>query len=188
VRQLCGWLPVVMFVAGCSGGGIPTAPSSVSVPVPPGSQSALAGSSHAVDDGNWSPWYLPWYLPQAGAAPGERLGVNSLVTATVEANDICVPGLRFIWDARASCRRFSVSVESAGTLHVFLRWDPGAPDFDLSLAGDVVLVRPDGRFQSSEWHQIEVDVWGRVEPGEYAVLVMGYVPASLPFLLRTEFP
>jgi hypothetical protein len=97
-----------------------------------------------------------------------------------------VPDLRWVWDARASCKRFVVSVPSDGQLDAFLRWDGSAPGFDPSLAGDVVLVAPDGRFATSGWQHTDEHISVLVQPGDYGVLVMSYVPASLPFQIRTE--
>jgi hypothetical protein len=70
---------------------------------------------------------------------------------------------------------------------VFLRWDAAASGFDPALAGEVVLVAPDGRFTASGWQHIEEDTFARVQPGNYGLLVMAYVPASLPFQMRTAF-
>jgi len=56
-----------------------------------------------------------------------------------------------------------------------------------SLSGDVVVVAPDGHFASSDWTHEDEQLWVSVQPGGYAVLVMSYVPASLPFQISTEF-
>ena len=126
-------------------------------------------------DGNWLPWY--WRAWQPGT--GEPLNPGATIDAVVEANDVCVFNLRAVWDARSSCRRYLVSVPSAGRLRAWLRWDTSAPGFDESLAGGVVFVARDGRFASSDWQRSELDVCARVEPGDYTVLVITYVPASL---------
>jgi hypothetical protein len=135
-------------------------------------------------DGNWSPWYFFAWQWQSGL--GEPLVLDRTVDAIVEVNDLCVPGLRSTWDARSSCKRFVVSVPSDGGLHAFVRWDTSAPGFDPSLSGDVVLVAPDGRFTASGWQHAEEHIYGLVQPGDYGVLVMSYVPANLPFQIRTE--
>jgi hypothetical protein len=108
------------------------------------------------------------------------------VDSTVDVNDLCVPDLRFVWDARASCKRFVVSVSNSGWLDASLLWDPTAPGFDASLSGDVVLVAPDGRFADSDWQHTEEHISVSVEPGDYGVLVMSYVPASVPFQIRIQ--
>jgi hypothetical protein len=134
-------------------------------------------------DGNWSPWFFRSWQPGIG----EPLGPNATIDAVVAANDICVSNLRVVWDARSSCKRFLVSMPSEGRLQAFLSWDAAAPGFDESLAGEVVLVANAGRFAASDWQRTELDIWALVQPGDYTVLVMTYVPVSLPFRLRTEF-
>ena len=74
-----------------------------------------------------------------------------------------------------------------GWLNAFLLWDIAARGFDPSLAGEVVLVAPSGYFAASDWKNTDAHVFARVQPGNYGVLVMSYVPASLPFQISTEF-
>jgi hypothetical protein len=109
-----------------------------------------------------------------------------VVDSVVEVNDLCVSHIRSTWDARTSCKRFTVTITSIGWLDAFLRWDSSAPGFDPSLSGDVVLVAPSGRFTASDWRHTEEHVFALVEPGDYGVLVMSYVPVSLPFQIKVE--
>jgi hypothetical protein len=133
-------------------------------------------------NGHW----LPWFFSQWQPGVGEPFHLGERADSTVDVNDLCVSNLRSTWDARASCKRFTVSVRSDGWLAAFLRWDPSAPGFDPSLSGDVVLVAPDGRFAASDWQHTEESIDALVHPGEYGVLVMSYVPATLPFQIRVE--
>jgi hypothetical protein len=178
MRKLFGWLSLALLAAGCGANGLPMSPSS---------RSAATGVSglHSLEvaGGDWSPWFFRSWVPGIGAP----LGPNATIDGVVEGNDVCVSNLRSVWDARSSCSRFLVTVPSEGRLQAFLRWDASAPAFDESLAGEVVLVAADGRFASSDWQRAEVDVGARVQPGNYTVLVITYVPLSMPFQLRTEF-
>ena len=56
-----------------------------------------------------------------------------------------------------------------------------------SLSGGMVIVAPDGRFAASDWTHTEEQVNVLLRRGDYGVLVMNYVPARLPFQIRTEF-
>ena len=78
-------------------------------------------------------------------------------------------------------------MSSHGRLDVYLHWDVSAPGYIPVLSGDVVVVAPDGRFAASDWTHSDEHVWVLLRPGEYGVLVMTYVPASLPFQVNTEF-
>jgi hypothetical protein len=78
-----------------------------------------------------------------------------------------------------------VEVSSPGRLDAALRWDDAAPGFDLTLAGEVVLVAPSGRFASSDWQLPDPHVFAVVEPGEYDLLVISYVQTNQPFQLTT---
>jgi hypothetical protein len=49
-----------------------------------------------------------------------------------------------------------------------------------------VLVAPSGRFTASDWRHTEERISALVEPGDYGVLVMSYVPVSLPFQIKVE--
>ena len=174
MRQWLVWLPVLVFTCGC-GSNSPVAPT----PTP---TAPVAGASSRPEQ-NWSPWIFPQW--QAGT--GERLALDTTVSSTVTAGDICVFNLRFVWDRRASCKRFIVSAPVEGRLDVFLRWDPSAPGFDPTLIGDAVLIAPDGRFNASPSLQVDEHTWALVDPGSYGVLVMSYVDTNLPFQIRTEF-
>ena len=65
-------------------------------------------------------------------------------------------------------------------------WDASAPGFNESLAGEVVLVAPDGRMASSSWQHVEEQISAFVQTGNYGVLVFTYVPVSLPFQIKLE--
>jgi hypothetical protein len=176
-----GWVSLMVFTWGCSSNYLPLAPTTSSSVdsgrfVGPG-QSSLSPQSA---DG-WSPWI--WHDWQPGI--GDPLVSGARVDAFVEADDVCVANLRSVWDARASCRRYVVTVSTPGRLDASLLWDSGASGFDLSLAGEVVLVAPSGRFASSSWQEVAPQVFALVEPGSYGLLVISYVPASLPFQLIT---
>jgi len=173
MRLLFGWL-VVVLASGCSSNLAlsPTAPSIQSTATP------LA----ARDPEGWSPWFFPGWQPGIG----EPLTPGTTVDAIVQGGEQCVADLRRVWDAGASCKRLVVSVPSTGTLEAFLQWDASAPGFYASLAGDVVLVKPDGQFADSDWQQTEVHISASVQPGEYGVLVMSYADASLPFRLTVD--
>ena len=183
MRQLSAWLSALMLAAGCSANQqLPLAPTPASSAVSFSLQSASSPTEIRpldVSIGNWLPWY--WGAWQPGA--GEPLDASATIDGVVAANDVCVSNLRQVWDARSSCRRFLVSVPSEGRLEASLRWDASAPGFDESLAGEVVFVARDGRFASSDWQRSKVDAWAEVEPGDYTVLVITYVPVSLPFQL-----
>jgi hypothetical protein len=181
MRRLCGWISVLMLTTACGADGLPIAPSSSSTSSPLLVGHPVAGTHAPEPIDGW----LPWSFRQWQPGLGEPLGVNAAIESKVEANDVCVSNLRQVWDARSSCKRFLVSAPSSGWLYSTLRWDDSAPGFDLALAGDVVFVRPDGRFASSDWQRTEVEVAARVEPGDYTVLVITYGPVSLPFQLRT---
>jgi hypothetical protein len=175
MRLLLRWLSVVVLVSGCSQSGMPVSPTTAPSQPP-------APAQRGPDEGNWSPYFFKGWRPGIG----EPLSPGVTVNSVVQADDVCVADLRWSWDARSSCKRFVVSVPVAGTLETFLHWDASAPGFDINLAGDVVLVKPSGQFADSDWLQTDVHVAVRVEPGDYGVLVMTYVPASLPFQIRTE--
>ena len=175
MRLLFGWLSVMVLASGCS--------SNLALSPTAASTQSTAPSPHlAAGAGEWSPWYFWGWQP--GICEPLTPGVN--VEAIVQAGEQCVAGLRQTWDARASCRRFVVSVHSTGTLTAFLQWDASAPGFDASRAGDLVFVKPDGQFADSDWQQTEVRMSSSVQPGDYGVLVMTYVPASLPFQIRVD--
>lgn len=175
MRQLIGWLCVSVLTSACTANSLPLSPSA---------PSSVFGPSRgaSVDSGNWTPWFFNGWQPGLGPA----LVLGTTVEAMVEVDDVCVANLRQTWDARASCKRFVVSVSSHGWLEASIRWDPTAPGFDPSLSGDVVLVAPDGRFTASGWQHTEEQISGRVQPGNYGVLIMSYVPASLPFQITTD--
>ena len=174
MRQLTSGLLIAVLTLGCSTNAVPVAPTPSALSAP--------GIAANVDAGNWTPWYFAGWQPGLGST----LVPSATVEAIVEVDDECVPDLRLRWDARASCHRFSVSVDSNGWLDVFLRWDASAPGFDPTLSGDVVLVAPNGQFTASDWQHTEEHAYARVRPGSYGVLVMSYVPASLPFQIRAE--
>ena len=176
MRTLVGWFSVVLFSCGCNGNDLPLTPTPTpAVPVAP--TSALPNR----DAGNWTPWsFAPW---QPGL--GAPLELNATVNATVDEGDICVPDIYQQWGAR-SCQRFVVRVTSVGWFHGFVRWDASATGFDQSLAGEVVLVAPTGRFATSDWKHIDTEVVAKVDSGAYDVLAMSYVPATLPFQIRGE--
>ena len=176
LMKLAGLL-FVMFMSGCGDNDLPFAPSTapvISAEPRPGVETA---------DGNWTPWSFTGWQPGIG----ERLLPAATILATVTAGDLCVERLREVWDRRASCKRFVVSVPAKGRLDAFLRWDTSADGFDASLSGEVVLVAPSGRFAASDWGHTEEHILALVEPGDYGVLVMAYVPASLPFEIRVSF-
>lgn len=179
MRRALGWVSIVVFSCGCSSDYLPLSPTES---VTSGQSGGSGRSSLSLEPaGGWLPWY--WRDWQPGI--GERLVPGGTVDTIVEANDVCVSNLRTVWDARSSCRRFVVSVSSPGRLDASLLWDPAAPGFDLSLAGEVVLVAPSGRFASSNWQQVDPQVFALVEPGSYGLLVISYVATSLPFQLTT---
>jgi hypothetical protein len=182
MRQLFGWVSVLVLTAGCGGSGLPTAPSLALPFSPPAATSppTRIGAFETAD--GWLPWSFREWQPGAG----EPLGLNATIDAVVEANDVCVSNLRQVWDARSSCKRFLVSVPSTGSLYGSLLWDASARDFSPDFAGEVVLVRHDGRFASSDWQRTKLDVSARVEPGDYTVLVIIYGPVSLPFQLTMD--
>jgi hypothetical protein len=178
MRQIFGGLSVVVLVWGCGANGLPLSQTSPSVTsVPP-----AAATIELPPNGNWTPWFFPQWQPGIGAplAPGQ------VVDAIVDNHDVCVESLRQVWDARASCKRFVLSAPSDGRLDVYLRWDTSAPGFVPSLSGDVVIVAPNGRFATSDWTHTEEHVYVLLRRGDYGVLVMNYVPASLPFQIRAE--
>jgi hypothetical protein len=186
MRQLFGWVSVLVLTAGCSGSGLPTSPTT------PSSPPSLSGAPPSIRppglrSADVSEGWLPWYFRQWQPGIGEPLDPNATIDAIVQANDVCVSNLRQVWDARSSCKRFLVSVPSEGRLNAFLRWDVSASGFDETLAGEVVLVANDGRFASSGWQKPQLDVWAPVSPGDYTVLVITYVPVSLPFQLKMDF-
>jgi hypothetical protein len=170
MRQPFVWLSVILLTGGCG-------PSSYG-PVSPTPSPGTTPSS-VVPSGN----YFREWRPEAG----ELLEVGGTVESTVGANELCVHNLRTEWDARASCKRFVASVLSDGQLDAFLRWDTTAPGFNLSLAGEVVLVAADGHFATSAWPGGGLQTFAFVRPGNYTVLVMSYVPVTLPFQIRLEF-
>lgn len=134
-------------------------------------------------NGNWTPWFFNDWQPGIG----DRLALGQGVTSSVRPDDLCVVRIRLTWDGRTSCRRFALTVSSDGRLDVFLKWDVTATGFDPLLSGDVIIVAPNGRFAASDWTHGEEHVYVLLRAGEYGVLVMNYVPVSLPFQLRTEF-
>jgi len=186
VRQFAGCLSVVVLVAACNTNELlvsPTPPpSSLSVSAVSGSMPRSRPRSLEDSVGNWSPWFYPQWQPGIG----DPVAANGTFSAIVEVNDLCAPSLRRVWDARSSCKRFSVSVPSDGWLGAFLKWDASAPGFSENLAGEVVLVAPDGRMASSSWQHVEEEISAFVRPGNYGVLVMTYVPVSLPFQIKLE--
>ena len=186
MRQFSWWLSLVVLGAACNSNSLslsPTAPSS-SLSGLAASGAMLQSGLPANSEGNWSPWYFPAWQPGIG----EPLTTNGgmVVDSVVEVNDLCVSHIRLTWDARTSCKRFIVTITSIGWLDAFLRWDSSAPGFDPFLSGDVVLVAPSGRFTASDWRHTEEHVFALVEPGDYGVLVMSYVPVSLPFQIKVE--
>ena len=184
MRQLSAWLPLLVFAAGCSGNGIAPSPTSPSGPSLSGVPLSIRPAG--LDTADTSDGWLPWFFRQWQPGIGEALVPNATIDAVVQANDVCVSNLRQVWDARSSCTRFLVSVPSEGRLKAFLRWDTSAPGFDQSLAGEVVLVANDGHFASSDWQKPELSVSAPVYAGDYTVLVITYVPVTLPFQLKME--
>jgi hypothetical protein len=175
MRQPLGWLAVAMLSWGCSADPVlfsPTARFGASV---------RPFSNLEVPPDGWLPWYWPEWQPGAG----EPLVPGATLNAVVEANDICVANVRRVWDARSSCRRYVVEAPSTGRFDATLVWDQTAPGFDLRLAGEVVLVAPNGRFASSDWQQLDLHVFAVVEPGTYGLVIISYAPVSLPFQLTT---
>jgi hypothetical protein len=165
MRKPFVWLSVILLTAGCD-------------PVSPTPPSITAPSSVAPNG---------YYFREWRPGTGELLKVDRTVESAVEANDLCVHNLRTEWDARASCKRFVVSVLSDGQLDAFLRWDATAPGFTPSLAGEVILVAADGYFATSAWPGGGLQTFAFVKPGDYTVLIMSYVPVTLPFQIRLEF-
>jgi hypothetical protein len=176
MRPWLPWFALVILACGCGGSDGPLAPTGG-----PGVSTA-AVNPPAPDSRNWSPWTFPDWRPGIG----EILVPGTTVSSAVVAGDICVANLRFVWDRRASCKRFQVVAPVQGRLDAFLRWDPSAPGFDPALIGDVVLIAPNGRFNSSPSLQVDEHTWALVDPGPYGVLVMSYVETNLPFQIRTE--
>ncbi len=177
MRRLLGYLPVVVLTAACSATDMPVSPTAT-----PGSSPRYGIRNLEGSDPGWSPWFYPQWQPSIG----EPLGENGLTDSIVEVGDICAPNLRWVWDARSSCKRFLISVSGDGWLQASLRWDTSAPGFDESLAGEVVLVAPDGRMASSAWQRADVAVRVPVQRGDYGALVMTYVPVNQPFQLAME--
>ena len=155
------------------------APTQASAPAPVTTPTPLLFR----DEGNWTPWFFsPW---QPGL--GEPLGVGATINAGVETGELCVPDIYWQWGARA-CKRYAIQVPSEGWLHGFLRWDASAPGFDPSVAGEVVIVATSGRFATSDWQQVDLEVFARVEQGLYEMLVLSYAQTTgLPFQLRTDW-
>jgi hypothetical protein len=178
MRQWLGCGAVLVLTAACGGTGLPTAPSASSFS--PGSVISLPAATRPLEmaDG-----WLPWSFPQWQPGLGESLNLDTTIGSVVEENDVCVFNLRQVWDSRSSCRRFVVSVPSTGWLYGYLTWDASAPGFTPYSAGEIVLVRQDGRFAASAWLRPDLEVAARVEPGDYTVLVITYGPVSLPFQL-----
>ena len=176
MRQWTAWVPVVtLVVSGCDSDKLLVAPTSTPAPA------AAAAPQPSRDAGNWTPFsFAPW---QPGL--GAPLGLGATINAAVDVEELCVSDIYRQWGARA-CKRFVIQVPSVGWLHGLVRWDTSAPGFDLSLAGEVVLVASTGRFATSEWGRADNEVFARVEPGSYDMLVMSYVHARLPLQLRTE--
>lgn len=186
MRRLLRYLPVVVLTAACSATDMPVSPTATPSS---GAASAMSGSiprfgirSLEGSDPGWSPWFYPQWQPSIG----EPLGENGLADSIVEVGDICAPNLRWVWDARSSCKRFLISVSGDGWLQASLRWGTSAPGFDEGLAGEVVLVAPDGRMASSAWQRADVAVRVPVQRGDYGALVMTYVPVNQPFQLGME--
>jgi hypothetical protein len=177
MRQSWFWV-ILLFAFGCGDDRIPTAPTSAPTPAPAAPSPAVPSR----DANNWTPFVFPSW--EAGL--GEPLTAGSSVTSKVIAGDICVANIRTAWDRRASCRRYAVTISSKSRFDLFLRWDPSAPGYDPTLVGDVVLVAPDGRFNSSPSLSPEEHTWAVVEPGVYGVIVNSYVDTDLPFQLRTQ--
>ena len=176
MHKSIAWLSTVAVLAcGCHGNELPIAPTSTPMPA------ASVAPAPSRDAENWTPFYFSPWQPGRGAP----LAMNTTVSATVNADDICVPDIYQQWGAR-SCSRFVVEVPAEGWLHGLLRWDASAPGFEPDLAGEVVIVASTGRFATSGWKQTAPDVFARVEPGAYDVLVMSYVQTRLPFQLRME--
>jgi hypothetical protein len=179
MRPWLAWLPLVVFGWGCSGGmEIPSTPTPNAVLPSPSANPA----PWAPDVRNWSPFYFPSW--QVGI--GEVLSLGTAVSSTVIAGDVCVSHLRMTWDARTSCRRYTLEVPVQGKLEAFLHWDPSAPGFNPAVVGDVVFIAPNGQFNSSPALTVDEYNWALVDPGTYGVLVMSYVDATLPFELRME--
>ena len=183
MSRVVGLFLLGFLVSSCGSNGVTRTQTGPSQTGPSPSPSALTGQLNEPDNGNWSPWIFPQW--QSGL--GEPLLIGATVQSAVEVNDICVPNLKSVWDARASCKRFALTASTRGRLDVHLRWDVSAPGYVPTLSGDVVMVAPDGHFADSDWTHGEEHLWVSVRPGEYGVLVMSYVPASLPFQLSTEF-
>jgi len=185
MRRLVGGLSIVAFAWGCGSSTVPATPTAPSMVA-----AYHAGFIPPVDirveqppDGNWLPWYFREWQPGLG----DPLALDATVDAAVQHDDVCVQNLRQVWDARSSCKRFTLTVSSDGRLDVYLHWDVSAPGYNPALSGEVVVVAPDGHFASSDWTHSDEHAWVLLRPGEYGVLVMTYVPASLPFQIKTEF-
>ena len=170
MRHRIGWLAIAVLTWGCGSDPVPFSPTTTF------GSSVRRASSVAAPDG-----WLPWYWPAWQGGLGEPLVYGTTVNAVVEANVVCVSNLRQVWDARSSCRRYVVEVSSPGQLDVALQWDNAAPGFDLTLAGEVVLVASSGRFASSDWQSLDPHVLAVVEPGRYDLLVISYVQTNQPF-------
>jgi hypothetical protein len=175
--HLSAWLSLVILAFGCSGNDAALTPPAVVAPTPLSTPPPLPFR----DAGNWTPFSFIGWQPGRGAA----LPLDVLVKGAVDADDLCVRDIYDQWGARA-CKGFVVSVPAAGWFHAFLHWDSTAPGFDRELAGEVVLVASTGRFATSPWRVIEPEVFARVTPGSYDVLVMSYSQVRLPFELRAE--
>ena len=183
MRRLFGYVPVVVLTAACGATDTPVSPTAIASSAVPGSGLRSGVRSLGGSDPGWSPWFFRDWQPGIG----EPLGENGLTSSIVEVGDVCVTNLRWTWDARSSCKRFLISVSGDGWLQASLRWDASAPGFDQSLAGDVVLVAPDGRLAASAWQRADVAVRVPVQRGDYGALVMTYVPVNQPFQLAMEY-
>jgi hypothetical protein len=178
MRQLLGCCSVVVFACACSGNNLPLAPT------PTASAPALAPTPTLPlrDSGNWTPFFFARWQPGIGTS----LGLNATIAATVEMNELCIPDIYWQWGGRA-CKQFVVIVPSDGWLHAYLRWDSSASGLDPKFTGEVVLIAPTGRFAVSDWQQTtDTEVFAKVEPGPYDIMVIPSVDARFPFQLRAE--
>ena len=178
MRQLWGWCSVGVFACSCSGDNLPLAPTpTASAPVV-----VTTPTLPLRDSGNWTPFFFARWQPGIGAP----LALNAPIDAAVEMNELCIPDIYQQWGGRA-CKRFVVTVPSDGWLHAFLRWDSSAAGSDPNLAGEVVFVAQTGRFAVSDWKQTtDAEVFAKVEPGPYDILVIPSVDARFPFQLKAE--
>jgi len=179
MRQLLVWCSVVVFACGCSGGSnLPLAPTpTASAPV-----FTPAPAPQLRDSGNWTPFFFARWQPGIGAA----IALNATINAAVEMNELCIPDIYQQWGGRA-CKRFVLTVPSDGWLHAFLRWDSSPSGFDPKFAAEVVFVASTGRFAVSDLKPTtDTEVFARVEPGPYDILVIPSVDTRFPFQLRTE--